>query len=121
MSETSREAKVRVKEVRRTPQQESPGVGTRFKKKLPKKKRGEYKIRVTRMQIRPGLEGPYSYIWNHYRDEAAALGAFRTLGTRYSFYFLEVVDPEGKVIVDNKEAYEACKARDRKLRSNECP
>jgi hypothetical protein len=115
--ESNQEARARVKEARRAPQEEKVGLGTRLKKRLSKKQRGEFKIRVTNSLHRKGLEPPNVYIFNQYRDEDAAKGAMRTLGRKYSFYLLEVLDPEGNVIMDNKEEYEARKARDKQLRS----
>jgi hypothetical protein len=116
MSASNQEERVRAKEARRAPQEDKPSLGTRLKKKLSKKQRGDFQIRVTKFQSRATLDKPHTWIWNHYRDEAAARGALRNLGKKFSFYFLEVVDPAGHVIVDNKEEFEANRARNRKLR-----
>jgi hypothetical protein len=99
-----REESERVKQERLNPAPEIKQ-GNQMKKKLSKSKRGEWKIRMN--QIKRGLEKPEQWIHNHYRDEASALGALRNLGPKFAFYFIEVLNPVGKVIADNREAYEA--------------
>lgn len=116
MSETNREAKVRTKEVRRAPQEEPVGLGNRLKKKLTKKQRGEWKIRMTSSR-RLGLNMPESWIWNRYRDENSARGALRNLGSKFSFYFIEILDPHDQVLADNREAYEVRRKKDAEMRA----
>jgi acyl-CoA synthetase (NDP forming) len=115
-SNSNQEASARVKEARRVPQEEKVSLGTRLKKKLSKKQRGDFKIRVTKYQSRANLDTPHTWIWNHYRDEDAARGALKTLGKKFSFYFLEILNPDGQVIVDNKEEFEARRRHEYKLR-----
>jgi hypothetical protein len=114
--ESNQEARARVKEVRRGPQEEKVGLGSRIKKRLSKKDKGEFKLRITDIPMKPGLEKPHTWIWRQYRDEDTAL---RNLGKKYSFFFLEILNPDGQVIVDNKEIYEARRAEDLKLRSGD--
>lgn len=114
MSEYREECE-RAKQERRSPIADMVKRGNQGKKKPGKKQRGEFKIRMTRGPRR-GLEEPDTWIWNQYRDAVTVIGALRSLEKKYSFYFIEALDPAGKVIADNREAFEARKQRDVKLR-----
>jgi hypothetical protein len=105
----NRESLVNLKEERRAPSVDKPSFGSRLKKKLAKKDRGDFKIRVTTRDSQ--------WIWNQYRNEDIARGALRTQGTKYKFYFLEVLNGVGEVIADNREEHDAYLAREAAFRS----